>query len=631
MSRLFQKLKAYLNNISVKTKVLGITIGLVLLMGLTSTVILREILVVKLTEDLHRRAISIGSDVSSRSADFAILKDILNLHSLIQDTIRNNPDIEYIFIVDENLNIINHSFGRGFQVSEQLITSNLFSKEILPYQLVTFPSTLGTIHDVITPIIDGEAGYVRVGLNEKQIYKTIDEITFLIIIVTILVGALGFLISYLLTKVIYQGISHLMEVSKKVGTGNLDCDVEINSKDEIGMLANEFKTMISRLKAKNLENKNYMNVLHLRNSELSLLHKLAVSSMDIENFNRHVETTAELLMSELDLNSFFIELEFKGERITAFKGKNKCETRICEACSLHAENKEIRETHFYIPIMNNQRKVGQLNVCFDKKPDETTKKFIYSFTSQLSVITENVRLWKELKYKEELRLQLLERVITAQEEERKRIARELHDETSQSITSINVGLTLLQEYPIPDEAQQKVVELKEITQQTLDEVHYISWSLRPSVLDDLGLLPAIKKYVIEYMKKYPIDVDIQVIGFKYVRLLPLFEVTIYRVIQEALTNAARHSKAENISIILKHTNGNVSIIIEDDGVGFDTNRILTRNLTKDHLGLKGMQERIESINGKLVIESIPNTGTTIYVKDILIGDEEHDQAKNHVS
>ncbi len=625
MKRLFKRIFISLKNKSVKTKVLGITIGLVLLMALTSTIILREILVVKLSEDLDRRAISIASDLSARGTDYTILKDIVSLNNLIQDTMRNNPDIEYIFFVDKNLNMVIHTFGSNFTVSDKLIKQNLFEKtlELPSHQLMTFESEVGTIHDVIAPIIEGEAGFVRVGLNEKQIYKTIDEITLMIILSTILVGMIGFVISLILTKVMYRDLTHLMNVSKKVGAGNLDCKVEINSKDEIGLLATEVDTMIKRLRQKKEENNNYLNVLQLRNSELSLLHLLAVSSVDLDNFNKHIESTALRLMEELNLNSCFIELNLAEERISTFKGRNNCvvgDNKACQNCLFYRENKILHDKHLYVPI-NAKTEIGQINVCFGNKPDETTKKFIYSFARQLSVIAENARLWKEVKYKEELRVKLLERVITAQEEERKRIARELHDETSQSITSIIVGLTLLEEQSISEKMNQDIVDLKEVSQKTLDEIHYISWSLRPSVLDDLGLLPAIKKYVVEYMKKYDVDVDIQVIGFEQLRLLSLIEVTIYRVIQEALTNAARHAKAENISIILKHVNGVVSVIIEDDGVGFNAKQVLNGKLTKDHLGLKGMQERIESIGGNLTIESNEGIGTTIYVKDIVIGDE----------
>ena len=625
MKRALHWLITSLKNKSVKTKVLGITIGLVILMALTSTIILREILVVKLSEDLDRRAVSIASDLSARGTDYTLLKDIVSLNNLIQDTMSNNPDIEYIFIADESFNIVIHTFGSDFKVSEKLINKNLLDgdPDKYSYQLVTFQSEAGLIHDVISPMLEGEVGFVRVGLNEKQIYKTIDEITFIIIISTISLGIIGFIISLILTKVMYRDLSHLINVTRKVGTGELNCKVEIDSKDEIGQLASEFDTMIKKLKQKNNENNKYLNVLKLRNSELSLLHQLAVSSVDLDNFNKHIEATAIRLMEELNLNSCFIELNLADERISTFKGRSNCavgDNKACENCLFFRENNVLHDKQLYVPI-KAKTEIGQINVCFGNKPDETTKKFIHSFARQLSVIAENARLWKEVKYKEELRIKLLERVITAQEEERKRIARELHDETSQSITSIIVGLTLLEEQSISEKMTQDIVDIKEVSQKTLDEIHYISWSLRPSVLDDLGLLPAIKKYVIEYMKKYDIDVDIQVIGFHQLRLLSIIEVTIYRVIQEALTNAARHAKAENISIILKHVNGIVSVIIEDDGVGFNAKKVLVGKLTKDHLGLKGMQERIESIGGNLIIESNEGIGTTIYVKDIVIGDE----------
>lgn len=614
---------------SVKTKVLGMVVGLVILMALTSTIILREILVVKLSEDLDRRAISIASDLSSRSRDFTILKDIYSLHNLLLDTTENNPDIEYIFLVDQNLEMIIDTFGQNFKVSEELLNANLLigkKREGETQQLELLKSEVGVIHDVVSPILGGDAGFIRVGLNEKHIYKTLDEVTFIIIIATVFIGIIGLIIAFFLTKYMYRDLTHLMNISKQVGTGNLECNVEIDAKDEIGLLAREFNTMIKRLKTKKEENNHYFKVLQMRNSELELLHQLAVGSADPKNFEKHLENAAERLIDELDMNSCTIEIEFSSEKLAASKRNQRCKN----CCSVN-ESEGCRLNHFTMPIEANQKSIGYIKSCYENQPDQTTLKFMTSFARQLSVIAENVQLWKEIKYKEQLRLKLLDRVITAQEEERKRIARELHDETSQSITSIIVGLTLLHEHQISEEMKQKIAEIKEVTQQTLDEIHYISWSLRPSVLDDLGLLPAIKKYCIEYMKKYDIDIDIQVIGLKRLRLSSLLEVTIYRVIQEALTNAARHAAADNISIILKYSKGVVSVIIEDDGKGFDVNLILDADLTKEHLGLKGMQERIESIGGELVIESNKGIGTTIYVQDIWIGEEDISEAKNNAS
>jgi signal transduction histidine kinase len=215
------------------------------------------------------------------------------------------------------------------------------------------------------------------------------------------------------------------------------------------------------------------------------------------------------------------------------------------------------------------------------------------------------------------------RRIHAQEEERKRIARELHDETSQALTSILVSLKLLKNKPGNSDSIGDIERIREVAQHTLDEVHYISYSLRPSVLDDLGLIAAIERYIEDFMCKYHIEVDLQVMGFKYPRLSDVIEVSIYRVIQEALTNIARHAKAENVSIILKAQNGRVSFIIEDDGSGFNVKELSQDKTLKDHLGLKGIKERIELIGGNYIIES-SSLGTTLYCKNIPIegGDAE---------
>lgn len=474
-----------LMNTSVKMKVLGITLGLVFLMGITSIVIVRELLVIHLTKDLDRRAISIGNDLASRGTDFTILQDIYSLHKLLKQTEGNNPDIEYIFIMDNNNETIVHSLGPNYEVTPELIGLNQFASNG-EFNLITFQSDAGIIHDVVAPMLGGDVGYIRVGLNEKQIYKTINKLTYSLILSTALIGIIGFIISFFLTKIMYRDLTKLIYVSSEVGKGKLDLKVDITSNDEIGRLGKEFNKMIERLRKKHIEKMKYV---------------------------------------------------------------------------------------------------------------------------------------EEIKYKEELRLKLLDKVITAQEEERKRIARELHDETSQSLTSIILGLSMLEEAEENLETKRKLNELKEITEKTIEEVHHISWSLRPSALDDYGLLPAIKMYAIDYMRKYETEVDIQVIGFDGIRLPSMVEVTIYRVIQEALTNSARHSHAENISIIIKHVKNIVSLIIEDDGKGFDVSKMLNGQLTKDHLGLRGMQERIESIGGRFIIESNLELGTSIYVSNIKIGSD----------
>ena len=229
--------------------------------------------------------------------------------------------------------------------------------------------------------------------------------------------------------------------------------------------------------------------------------------------------------------------------------------------------------------------------------------------------------------REQLRTQLLEGIITAQEEERRRIARELHDSTSQSLTSLIVNLRMLEACSDLDQVRSQSQLLRQSVRQTLDEVHTLAVQLRPPVLDDLGLHAALGRFIKEFRMRYHISVDFQVIGFEHERLPSAMETAIYRILQEALTNAARHANAEHISVLLEERDGIVSGIVEDDGQGFDAETVLHNGLEPYKLGLYGMQERAQQLGGSLVIESKPGQGTTIYVriplKEEVVGDREN--------
>jgi signal transduction histidine kinase len=220
---------------------------------------------------------------------------------------------------------------------------------------------------------------------------------------------------------------------------------------------------------------------------------------------------------------------------------------------------------------------------------------------------------EELKRKEEMRAQLLAKVIGAQEEERKRIARELHDETSQALTSLMVGLRFIEDSDGTVKVREKTAELRALAARTLDEVHGLATELRPSLLDDLGLAAAIQRYIKEYSAKMNISVDSHVGGLSGQRLLPEIEVALYRIIQEALTNVAKHAEAKNVSVILTYRHSSLVAVIEDDGKGFDVNRVMASAHEKK-LGLFGMQERAFLIGGEFTIESQPGAGTTIFLE-----------------
>lgn len=219
---------------------------------------------------------------------------------------------------------------------------------------------------------------------------------------------------------------------------------------------------------------------------------------------------------------------------------------------------------------------------------------------------------QELILKDQMREQLLSRLINAQEDERKRISRELHDETSQSLTSLKVGLRLVEESTDTTQIRKKLTELRALAAQTLENVHQLAVDLRPSLLDDLGLIAAIQRYTEEYATKMNINVDSHINDFREQRLAPEIELTVYRIFQEVLTNIAKHAEAKNISVVLTYHDSSLAVIIEDDGKGFDVNAVRSSTDGKG-LGLFGMYERASLVRGDLTIESQPGAGTTVFL------------------
>ncbi len=227
---------------------------------------------------------------------------------------------------------------------------------------------------------------------------------------------------------------------------------------------------------------------------------------------------------------------------------------------------------------------------------------------------ERARLLKEVQDNHERLQHLSRRLLDVQEEERSRIARELHDETGQSLTALLLGLRMLDEMSTSETAQARVDDLREIAARALDEVKRLAMGLRPALLDDLGLEAALKRLAEDSGKTHGIFVDLHMNGLNKRRMAFPVETTIYRIVQEALTNAGRHAAARNVSILLTGSESSVKLIIEDDGRGFDVENTLRLSDSAKHLGLLGMHERVALLHGTFSVESTPGSGTTIYVQ-----------------
>lgn len=213
------------------------------------------------------------------------------------------------------------------------------------------------------------------------------------------------------------------------------------------------------------------------------------------------------------------------------------------------------------------------------------------------------------------RQELLQRLVTVQEDERRCIARELHDTLGQFLSAINFRLSLLQDITTtPPEVAEDLHQLRQLVCQLDGELHHLTLELRPPALDDLGLPEAIRRHTEAWTRTTTIPVDVYDTGLESERLPQVIETTVYRIMQEALTNVLKHAKASAVSVLLERRHAQLRVIIEDNGIGFDEDVLTHRPGDGRRLGLVGMKERAALAGGWVEIETAPGAGTTLFVQ-----------------
>ena len=230
------------------------------------------------------------------------------------------------------------------------------------------------------------------------------------------------------------------------------------------------------------------------------------------------------------------------------------------------------------------------------------------------VVTGVLRMFTDISDRKELeatRARLVRHLVAAQEAERHRIARDLHDQTGQHLVGLTLGLDRLAQRTAADaEARQIVARLREITAGLARDAHSLAVELRPSALDDLGLSAAVSNYADAISTRTGLHLDVHCDVAS--RLDPAIETTVYRVVQEALTNVIRHASANQVSIIIERQPMQLRVVVEDDGVGFDVGQALIRE--GGGLGIVGMRERATLVGGELTLESSEGHGTTLFLR-----------------
>ena len=221
----------------------------------------------------------------------------------------------------------------------------------------------------------------------------------------------------------------------------------------------------------------------------------------------------------------------------------------------------------------------------------------------------------ERRSAERQKIEFLQRLVTSQEDQRQRIARDLHDQLGQRLTALRLKIAAMKEVCDHDEnLRARAIRLQEIAELLDSEVSFLAWELRPFALDELGLVDAIGTFVREWSKHYEIPAEFHTSGLTNVPLEESSDSHLYRIAQEALNNVVKHSRASEVNVLLEKTGGELVLIVEDNGIGMPKGGVSNGRKGGKGLGLEGMRERASLIGGSLEIESAPGAGTTIYAR-----------------
>ena len=282
-----------------------------------------------------------------------------------------------------------------------------------------------------------------------------------------------------------------------------------------------------------------------------------------------------------------------------------------EALILDREMRGLFQSYWSIPFFSGERLAGLLQFGFTAPyrwlPRELD--LLNAFAERCLRGAERVRLMEDLAAREEQVRALAAHLMEAEEEERRRIGRELHDEAGQSMLFLRLHLEML-EKAAPDSLRPKLAEAREVTERIISEVRRIIAALHPSVVETLGLPAAIRHLSARFRKLYPIKLCLR-LQISAARLPRETETTLYRIVQECYQNIAKHSGASRVNLLLKSTDTLLELSVADDGAGFDVERAVDQPKS---FGLKGMRERVALLGGSIEIRSSPGHGARISIR-----------------
>jgi len=437
-----------------------------------------------------------------------------------------------------------------------------------------------------------------------------------------------------------QPLLELRQVAQRVADGDLAFRARVRARDEIGEVADSVNQMIDHLVSS-------QHKLERTNKRLEAINRVALAASRSSSLQEILDASLKATLSEMGFENGWVYLQDpnKGENqfelasvisvsseiesglrdetfgicacqkdLLANKIGAKAIVRKCRRMNINTLPDGSSVTHVTVPLSTHERNIGMISMLCSQEREISSNDLgtLTTIGKQISEFISNAWLQDRLREKEVARQLLLDTLVRTQEDERARLARELHDGAGQVLTSLLVRLKTLEKRAPSDEFRDDLESLGDATSAIVEQVSNLSHRLHPAVLKELGLEAALRTLVQEMLAEAELDFDYHLdLGGQ--RLTSEIEISLYRIAQESLTNIVRHAKAEHVSVEIQVTSNNVSLYIKDDGRGFMSDN-LGHKASRDHLGLISMQERAEMIGGSLAVEATPGSGTSINVR-----------------
>jgi signal transduction histidine kinase len=386
------------------------------------------------------------------------------------------------------------------------------------------------------------------------------------------------------------------------------------------------------LAAATVERRKATEALHKRVNDLATLNESSRKFLDNFETTRLYKTICVLAVEHLGFDVAWIEIGDPANSPAAAHGialgriqplkaiwekgnhiQDRPNTIIRTLDEISISYDERYQAYASIPLIFSSKLIGLLKVLSKDKNFFTDDclPLIQSYANLAAVAIQNTWLFGEVQTSNKQLHALSQRLMKAQEEERLHLSREIHDESGQLLSALTVQLGLLERDAGHLEiVDRRINELKQTANEIQNNLHQLAVNLRPASLDHLGLVTALQQFVQEFSRQYDITVEFEAIGMHGKRLRQDVETALFRVVQESLTNVALHAQATRVDVLINIRNDHIIAIIEDDGVGFTP----TSPTFESHLGLFGMRERVEMLDGTLTIESSPGKGTAVNVE-----------------